>query len=61
MSALPSTSPKVVREAEMETPEPDLDDADSVLRTSPPAPPTSDETFEEGLLRDAYLPRDGRP
>lgn len=49
MSALPST----------ETPDLDLDGADSVFRAAPPAPPIPDETFEEELLRDAYLPKDG--
>ena len=61
MSASPSMPPKAVREAEIETAELDLDGPDSPFRATPPAPSSSDETFEEELLRDAYLPKDGGP
>lgn len=61
MSALPPTPPEAEREAETEIPEPDLDGADFVLGTTPPTPSISGETFEEELLRDAYLPKDGGP
>ena len=61
MSALPSMSPEAVREAQVEIPEPEPACTDSALLAIPAAPSTSGETFEEELLRDAYLPRDGMP
>lgn len=61
MSAFSSLPPKEAHEAEIEVPEPESACVDPVLRSTSPAPPASEETFAEELLRDAYLPRDGKP
>jgi hypothetical protein len=61
MSAFSSMPPKEAHEPEMEVPEPESDCVDPVSRSTSPAPPVPDETFAEELLRDAHLPRDGKP
>lgn len=61
MSALPSMPPKAAQEAEMaKIPELDVNSIDPALRSASYAASMSDEAFVEELLRDAYLPRDGR-
>lgn len=62
MPALPSMPSKAAQEAEvMEIPELDPDRVDCAFRATSPATSMSDEAFVEELLRDAYLPRDGKP
>ena len=61
MSAYSSMPPKEAQEAEMEGPEPDSDCVDPVSRSTSTATSMLDEAFAEELLRDACLPRDGRP
>ncbi len=62
MSVLPSMPSKAIQEAQTtEVPEPDRDSADSVFPLSSSTESMSDETFEEELLRDAYLPKDRKP
>ena len=61
MSVLPTMPSKAIQEAEMaEGPELDRNSAESVVRSTSSAASMEDETFEEELLRDAYLPKDGR-
>lgn len=61
MPAVSSMPPKAAQEAEMtEIPELDANSVDPGRRSTPYATSMSDEAFVEELLRDAYLPRDGR-
>lgn len=59
MPVLTSKPPKAARDAEIEDPKLNPDYVDFVPTTA--ATPMSGETFEEELLRDALLPRDGEP
>ena len=62
MSALPSMPPKAAQELQMaKILELDVNSIDPALRSASYAASMSDEAFVEELLRDAYLPRDGRP
>lgn len=62
MSVLPSMPPAAEQEAEkLEVPEPVPDSVDPISRSTSPRTPMPDEAFVEELLRDAYLPRDGKP
>jgi hypothetical protein len=62
MSMLPPIAPEAEQEGAMpETPEAHHDRIDPVIAPICPADPSSDETFVEELLRDAYLPRDRKP
>ena len=62
MSVLPPIAPEAAQEGAMlEIPEPHHDRIDPVIAPTFPAEPSSDKTFVEELLRDAYLPRDGKP
>lgn len=62
MSVLPSVPSKAILEAQTtEATEPDRDGPASIFPLSSSTESMSDETFEEELLRDAYLPKDRKP